>query len=284
MARKAVLSCIAIQTIAAAFAQPAAQSLPMEPAHSSGQSITGALEGWYENKDGSAYILVGYFNRNLTQELDIPVGADNRIEPGGPDRGQPTHFLPGRQWGVFTIRVPKDTGKLTWTIRANGKTTVIPLHLDPLWIVSPLLDASANTPPFISFDAKSPGVQGPPSSAMLTLQAKAGQPVPLTVWVSDDAKVGLGPSLAARGPAVTVKWTYFRGPASPVRFTNPRPPVQRRSDGVREGFAGSATTEAVFRDPGEYIIEVAANDWSGEGGSGFQCCWSTAQVKVIVER
>jgi len=26
-----------------------------------------------------------------------------------------------------------------------------------------------------------------------------------------------------------------------------------------------------------------ANDWSGDGGRGFQCCWSNAQVKVSVK-
>ncbi|MGD1095663.1 MAG: hypothetical protein ABSB35_27180, partial [Bryobacteraceae bacterium] len=72
--------------------------LPGEPFHNAGNSITGALEGWFPNPDGSFSILVGYYNRNLQQAIDIPIGASNRIEPGGPDRGQPTHFLPGRQW------------------------------------------------------------------------------------------------------------------------------------------------------------------------------------------
>src|SRR5262249_11027744 len=53
-----------------------------------GSSVTGAYEGWY-NKDGDTYLLVGYFNRNTKEELDIPIGSNNRIEPGGPDMGQP---------------------------------------------------------------------------------------------------------------------------------------------------------------------------------------------------
>ena len=80
----------------------------------------------------------------------FPSGPNNRIEPGGPDQGQPTHFLPRRQWGVFTVIVPKDFGKqqLTWTIVANGQTTTVPMHLDPLWIVAPFKDvALGNTPP-----------------------------------------------------------------------------------------------------------------------------------------
>ncbi len=98
-----------------------AQSLPFEPAHESGTSVTGAFEGWFKNPDGSFSLLLGYYNRNQKQELDIPVGPDNRIEPGGPDRGQPTHFLVGRQWGLFAVKVPSDFGenKLTWTIVAN---------------------------------------------------------------------------------------------------------------------------------------------------------------------
>src|SRR5207245_197283 len=104
----------------------------------------------------------GYYNRNRKEDLDIPVGPSNRIEPGGPDQGQPTHFLPGRQWGVFTITVPKDFGakKLTWTIVANGQTTVVPASLDPLWEVSPFVEASGNTPPTIRFEGGA-SVQGP---------------------------------------------------------------------------------------------------------------------------
>src|SRR5216683_3306446 len=106
--------------------------LPMEPLHTAGQSVTAAFEGWFKNPDGSFSILFGYFNRNLKEELDIPIGPNNRIEPGGPDQGQPTHFLPRRQWGVFTTAVPKDfgTNKLTWTLIAHGQTTAIPASLD----------------------------------------------------------------------------------------------------------------------------------------------------------
>ena len=38
----------------------------------------------------------------------MPIGPNNRIEPGGPDMGQPTHFLPGRQSGMFIVTVPKE--------------------------------------------------------------------------------------------------------------------------------------------------------------------------------
>src|SRR5262245_57996485 len=75
----------------------------LEPIRESGQSVIGAFEGWYQNPDGTYSLLAGYFNRNSMQTLDIPVGPNNRIEPGGPDQGQPTQFLPRRQWGIFRI-------------------------------------------------------------------------------------------------------------------------------------------------------------------------------------
>ena len=93
-----------------ARAQSQAPLLPLGPNRNAGEAVTGAFEGWFYRPDGSVSLLVGYFNRNLKQIVDIPVGPNNRIEPGGPDFGQPTHFLPRRQWAVFSIPVPKDFG------------------------------------------------------------------------------------------------------------------------------------------------------------------------------
>jgi hypothetical protein len=130
--RRIAVSFLATMLLAAAWISIArgqgASGLPIEPVKESGQSVTGAFEGWYQNADGSYTLLVGYFNRNAKQTLDIPVGPNNRIEPGGPDLGQPTYFQPRRQWGVFTIVVPKDFGKnrLTWTIVANVRRQRFP--------------------------------------------------------------------------------------------------------------------------------------------------------------
>ena len=117
----AVVLCLAPTTLAA-------RQLPMEPLKDSGQNIYPAFEGWYQNADGTYTLLIGYYNRNKKQTLDIPIGPNNRIEPGGPDQGQPTHFEVGRGWGTIAIKVPKDFGdkKLTWTITANGKTVSVP--------------------------------------------------------------------------------------------------------------------------------------------------------------
>ena len=85
-----------------------------------------AYEGWWPNEDGSFTLFFGYMNSNWLEEFDVPIGPDNRIEPGGPDQGQPTHFYPRRNPFLFTIRVPRDFGnkELIWTLTTHGKTEI----------------------------------------------------------------------------------------------------------------------------------------------------------------
>jgi hypothetical protein len=261
-----------------------AQSLPLEPPHEAGDSITGAFEGWFANPDGSYSLLLGYFNRNTKEEIEIPIGPENRIEPGGPDRGQPTHFLPGRQWGMFTIKVPHDFGqnKLTWAIVANGKPMVIPVSLHPDYEISPFREAAVgNTPPFLAFDEHGRSGQGP-VGLLSERTAKVGSPLSLTVWVTDDAKMTTSSGAPSRNAPVTLRWSKFRGPGE-VTFSEIRPAIEK-TPAKDAGFAGKASTAATFTAPGLYFLHVTANDYSGEGGGGFQCCWSTAQIQVSVQR
>jgi hypothetical protein len=264
-----------------------AQRLPLEPLHDTGQGVTGAFEGWFRNQDGSFSLLFGYYNRNQKEDLEIPPGPNNRIDPGGPDQGQPTHFQPGRQWGLFTVTVPADfgTNKLTWTLITNGQTTAIPGSLNPLWEISAFHEpTTGNTPPVIRFAGNS-SVQGPrPISTALS--ASVASPLTLTVSVSDDAKMPLIGSTGMdrpKTPPVTVTWSKFRGPGV-VTFANAKPAVElANGEAGIGGVSGSATTSATFSEPGEYVLLVVANDWSGVGGHGYQCCWTNAQVKVSVK-
>src|SRR5580704_9902313 len=240
-------SAVLLATLAGlAFSQT--PGLQLDPPHTFGQGVTAAFEGWYPNPDGSANILIGYFNRNQKEDVDIPIGPNNRIDPGGPDLGQPTHFLSGRGWGVFTIKVPKNFGdkKYTWTLTVNGKTTTVPFDTNPLWVVSPFSDATGNTPPFIAFDEAGPFLQGPPKDVSRQLTGKVGEPVPLQVWVSDDAKISpVLEQFEKMLPAGRVKWTKFRGPGE-VTFSNAAPKVEKVEFKAppTSNYTGKAATSA----------------------------------------
>jgi hypothetical protein len=272
--------CLAVGWVAAGRAQTPQRPLPLAPQRERGASITPAYEGWYENKDGSFSMLLGYYNRNQKETLDIPVGPNNRVDPGGPDQGQPTHFESGRQWGVFVIKVPKDFGTkaITWTIVANGESNSIPLTLNKGYPISPFEELGMhNKPPVLAFSEGGAKVTGPPVEVASTYTGTVNQPVAITVW-AEDVKVANEASGGGLGrgftPSVaTISLHKFRGPGK-VTFDKGRVPITTQG--------GSVAVAATFDAPGDYTLRVQANDESGEGGGGFQCCWTNTYVKVTV--
>jgi hypothetical protein len=183
-----------------------------EPVVNSGGPIYAAFEGYGPLKDGRIALLLGYFNRNRTQVVDIPIGPDNAIEPGGPDYGQPTHFLTGRQHGMFAIVLPKDFGtkKLTWTINANGHKNVIQFFAnEKYWIDFYKNTANGNEPPRIKFTMTGTEYMGPPvEKTVATLNATVGQPLDLTAWAADQPSTitfGEGAEPAAPAPPAATR-------------------------------------------------------------------------------
>ncbi len=294
MTRPTLRLTMTLAAIVAATATIVAQiQLPSMPGGRFGRSITGAFEGWFDNDDGSHAFLVGYYNRNLGEAVDIPVGPNNHIDPGGPDFGQPTHFLPGRQVGMFTVTVPKaftEEQQLTWTITVNGETTSIPFRLHSDYVVSPFKDAAVgNTPPVLRFKEGGHEIQGPIASVAHAMPrtATVNTPLPLPLWVADDAKYTSGTNAPMRNPRppVTAMWSLYRGPAD-VTFepASGKPKVETLSGGkVGEAYSGKAMTTATFKQPGDYVLHVVGNDYSGAGGGGEVCCWTTAMLKVTVK-
>jgi hypothetical protein len=314
----ALLLVCAVGGARSAAQQPTRQPLPLEPLGSSGEAIFPAFEGWGPHKDGSIVLLLGYYNRNKVNAVDIPVGPNNRIEPGGPDFGQPTYFEPSRQHGVFSIRVPKDFGnqKLTWTITINGQTSTVSFWTNPpYWINFFENAATGNQPPVIRFAQDGPALTGPPLGVAQMLTATVGQPLQLRLWAADAPSVRKGaeeelaalrsggnradappPAIiggqviggparggagrgAAEPPDITVNWRKHRAPGG-VTFAPERIALRTKND--PKAFL-EATTTATFAAPGEYILRAQVNDESGDGGGGDQCCWTTAHVRVTVK-
>ena len=279
------LACtLVIVIVSAVLAVGAATSLPgagghtqlvdAPRPHASGQSISPSFEGWYPNADGTFSLVYGYFNRNHEEHLDIPIGADNRLAPGPADRGQPTHFLPRRQTGVFAVVVPPDFGEqeLTWSLTAHGETITIPGHLHPGWQIDALREeTTGNTPPVLMFKPDGASAQGP-LGITTTMGASASEPAIVSVWTHDDG---------VRRPLVTasagLRWSKYRGPGT-VTFDDAEPPIEA---------SGRSETRVTFSEPGTYMLRVLT--WDETGGQrtvmagGFLCCWTNGFVSVDVQ-
>ena len=224
----------------------------------SGDSIQPVFEGWQKYPDGSRKLWFAYFNRNLIQQMDIPVGPNNGFTAEADqgkwkaDQGQPTHFYTGRQRYIFAVNVPNDMGatqKLTWTIIANGQTCKAIAFLDPSWEVDDGVrmmnhgGAGLAPPPENEFPKITSGSKD--------TTAQVGTPLKLSVTATDD---GIPKPRSGRGGGggVQIAWILYRGPGQ-VQF-NPA-----RSARVY-GKPVEGTTEATFSVPGDYWLRAVADD------------------------
>ena len=188
----------AVALLAVAVAAPAQTRFT----YSRGQSVSPAFEGWWQNEDGSYKLFFGYMNSNWEEELDVPVGPDNHIEPGGPDRGQPTHFYPRRNMFLFTVDMPADfgDGEVVWTLTTHGRTERAYGSLRTDYLLDAQTIATEmganfgrvrdewreNEPPELALGVDQPRL------------VRAGEPLTLVTFTSDD---GI-PSGSYRPPAV----------------------------------------------------------------------------------
>ena len=248
--------------------------------HATGQEVVPAYEGWERNPDGSFNLVLGTMNRNWEEALDIPIGPANQIEPGGPDQGQPTHFLPRRNRFLFRIRVPSDFGdkEMIWTLTSpNGKTKTAYASLHPDYYIddiilqrnngAPTADwLSTNTAPELKVEGET------------TRRVHVGQPVTLTAVATDDGVpewFALPPrpthvtTFSARG--LRLAWFAYRG-AGTVTFEPEQFKVwEDRRVGANTPWGpgwgapplppdGKWVVQATFGEPGTYVLRCLAHD------------------------
>ena len=215
---------LAALTLLAAGSGATAQDVRLDAPipHVRGQSVSPSFEGWYRNPDGTRSLVFGYFNRNYDEHLDIPVGPDNRFEPGPADRGQPTHFLPRRQTGMFAVVVPADfEGRVTWSLTAYGETIAIPGHLRPEWEIDALQEVTSGNTRRPCGSGPRPAMPGGiPGSARVRVAGGGGPSRRRSRWATDD-----GPQ-AARGDRPNRFGLCGASTAGPVRW--PSRPSSRR--------------------------------------------------------
>lgn len=226
-----------------------------------GQNVVPVYEGWVPNADGTFSLIFGFWNRNWNETLFLPVGPENRIEPGGPDRGQPTVFTPRRGKNVFEIVVPKDFGtkEVVWTLTTRGKTERAfgalvnqEMLTRRMVLAGGVLSAAAaagnddvgnesdpNKPPAIAIDPVPP-IAAPGSAT-------------LVATVNDDGVRGTGERESRGG--LKVAWSLYRGPTF-VTF-------ERASTEPLGPTGGRATMAVSFTAPGTYVVRATATDAAG---------------------
>jgi hypothetical protein len=239
-------------------------------AYSRGQNVVPVFEGWEPNKDGTSNMVFGYMNRNYDEELNIAPGADNRIEPGGPDQGQPTYFYPRRQQFVLRVKVPKDWGTkdLVWAITSHGVTEKAYGSLKPIYMIDRELIVK-NSVPGARLEVLDSNE--PPSLVIDPLpRASVSSRVPLTLSATDDGvpAVRPRPGRAMSGqepivlnaplkevprplPGLSYSWILYRGPAK-VQFT------PSGYTAIKSG--AKAVTTAQFSVAGTYVLRALVSD------------------------
>jgi hypothetical protein len=242
-----------------------------------GQNVVPVYEGWERNADGTFTMVFGYMNRNYEEEVDVPVGPDNRFEPLDADQGQPAHFYPRRQQFMFTVRVPQDWGKkdLVWTLTSHGRTEKAYGTLAPVWeIDNRVYQQNRGGPGELNEPDQAPKMSlvGPAQRTVAV-----GQPLTIDAQVTDDgmptfrasrsgsgrASAGAGVIPARENPLTQavvrlepnvrlgVTWVvHRRSTPAAVTISPQRVPVAD----------GHASTSVTFSAPGTYTLRGYADD------------------------
>jgi len=245
------------------------------------QPVVPIFEGWYPNPDGTREICFGYFNLNLDEPLDIPLGEGNFIEPSHFDGHQPTHFTPvpgmtdtspftsrfRRVWCAFTVTVPADFGEddqVWWTLQREGESPVrTPGTIKVEYVLDePRSDGRGEIAPILRFGADGAPFQGRRGATAPARTVRVGQPLELSVQLEHPFEERLW-----------VGWMRYQG-SGDVSFA----PTEQRV-ALAEG-RGVATTRVTFNEPGRY--ELLVQSINNTAAFEFHCCWTNGYVPVTV--
>ena len=273
--------CVCLLLALVALGTGAADSAAQPVRHATGQEVVPAYEGWEQNADGSFNLVFGTMNRNWEQALDIPIGPRNNIEPGGPDQGQPTHFLPRRNRFLVRIRVPADFGEneLVWTLTSpNGETKKAYASLHPDYFIDDVIlqrNSGAPTADWLLTN-KAPQLDVPGGT---TRTVAVGEPLTLTAVARDDGVpewFRLPPrpthvtTFGARG--LRVAWFVYRGGGAATAFEPGQFQVwEDRRVGANSPWGpgwgapplppdNTWEVQATFSEPGTYVLRCLAHD------------------------
>lgn len=270
-----------------------------------GLAIIPLMEGWVANADGSYTISFGFINRNTDQDVDIPLGENNYIEPAEFDGMQPTHFPSGRGTGVFTVTLPADQADtdVWWRLRSGeGEVLQVPgrrgsaaYELD---FIRPRPQGSFQPLAAFGDTGLSAGLTANISDHGETVAA--GEPVELVVNARDPAERDPEDPRFGEPLDMNVEFNKHQGPGEVIFERDPEAPVRENpfdeddprfafftapdsNEAVIQGGEGSVMVRATFSEPGEYIIRAVVDVHTAPDSSyADQCCWSNVYTRVTV--
>jgi hypothetical protein len=271
-----------------------------------GQPVIPSFDGWFVKEDGTRDLCFGYFNLNLEEALDIPIGPENSLEPARFNGMQPTHFLPvppppnlyRRFFCVFTVNVPADfEDRVVWTLVQDGREYTVPGHLEEssyqLSEAYQFNQGFDSWPPLVRF-IEPAGPEGFGRSGITAdpVTVRVGSPLTLTVSVgmpeygqqrlttptgSEVVPVMVRTERSRSGPTRVwwAKWAKHQGPPGDVAFVDGEIDIFQQEQTV--------TSTATFSEPGRYLLRFQAIDDPSESASyQFHCCWTNGYVEVNV--
>lgn len=268
-----------------------------------GLPVIPIFEGAYENEDGSISYSFGYLNRNTAEAVEIPLGANNRIEPAEYDGMQPTRFETSRNTGVFTVTVPASVrdGEIWWYIKTGQHDELkVPGRRGRLgYTLDKKPRPAGSVAPLVSFVAGGPQGQDPTGMiAEETLTVKAGAPVTLTVHAEDPSVRDMADPRNAKPIPLRVSWykhqgegqvTFERHPSSEAPPALSELAIARGAQqaGPDETLltqgSGTASVIATFSMPGDYLMRTMVDNWdANDSTEADQCCWTNLYQRVTV--
>ena len=289
-----LISGLLVACSLAVQAQPSDQPRFLSLTPTDGLPIIPVLEGWIANADGTVSFSFGFFNRN-EEGVDIPLGANNYLEPAKWNGVQPTHFPPGRATGVFAVTVPGDEKEFdVWwhLVSSDGEDLKVPGR----WGTAALeLDFILPRPQGSMQPQVGIGADGNLAAGITAHRAdypggtvRAGTQVAVSVNVSDPSDRD-PTDVRFREPLdIGVTFNKWQGPGD-VEFSRHESTVVAEdqepaaNEVTVKGGSGVATVYATFSEPGEYIISTKVDNFSApESSNGDQCCWSNAFQRITV--
>lgn len=285
-----------VMVVSAEAQQPARHLRPPSPG---GLPVIPFMEGWYANEDGSVTISFGYHNRNV-EDVTVPMGENNRIEPAQLDGMQPEVYFSGRHPGAFGVTIPASMQDETiwWHIKTGdaeelkvpGERGSNAYELDR----NPRPQGSVQ--PLIWFEGGNPGSGPEGVVASNTETVAVGTPLTLELETEDPSVRDPSNPLFTKPIDTRVIWYKHQGPGEvnftehastpfitePARSTRGMIPSAPSRIAIPAG-KGPARVIATFSEPGEYMIRARLDNWKSSDSDGLdQCCWSNAFQRVHV--